>query len=316
MSDIKACESVIKHLADNENVEMCKLLLKKWNVLREIIYLLQIPFNATIAFQNQKLTLSDVYGRWLGMQLHLEACSKKSSFKTGFAIHLLNALKNRNTAIFSNPLMSCALFLDPRFQRKLHDYPEKIEQAKNNMIKIWRRLIVLQNDDSHPQIQSDNTPNVSSDSLSFEFNEEDAVTKYVHGERQLSTQHSNLINDDTTATRQDCNTDIEMIIDLFQLDVEPMHTSILEYWENIKDEHPELYQIAMVIFSVPPTEVQIERDFSVLDFIFTKRRGNLCEDRLEEIFLIHLNKDLFYDVNQNEIHDLANQQKSISIGNI
>lgn len=287
---------------------MCQLLLKKWNVLREIIYLLQIPFNATIAFQNQKLTLSDVYGRWLGMQLHFEACLKKSSFKTRLAEHLLKALKTRNAVIFNNPLMSCALYLDPRFQRQLLHYPEKIDEAKDNMMKIWRRLIVLKhvNTGLQTQTQADAPANVSSESIDFLFDEADAVARHVHGENQLSTQNKDTTNHSTT--RLDHDIDIERIIDMFQAEVEPMNISIIEYWENIKEQEPELYQIAMVVFSVPPTEVQIERDFSALDFIFTKRRGNLSEDRLDDIFLIHLNKDLFYEVNRDELNALVRNQ--------
>lgn len=219
--------NVIKHLADNENIEMCQLLLKKWTVLREIICLLQIPFNATIAFQNKKLTLSDVFGRWLGMQLHLEACLQKSSFKTGLAQLLLKALKNRNAVIFENPLMSCALYLDPRFQIKLQHYDGKIEQAKNNMMKIWRRLIALKNGDSQPQTQSNATPNVSSDSLSFEFSEEEAVANYIQGKSQLSTQNAGTQSTSITATQQD--KDIEVIIEMFQPDFEPKNK-----WSHIR----------------------------------------------------------------------------------
>lgn len=80
--------------------------------------------------------------------------------------------------------------------------------------------------------------------------------------------------------------------------------SVHEYWESVKEEHKKLYKLAMVIFSIPPTEVQIERDFSSLDVVFTNRRGNLSSSRLEDIFLIHLNKDLFYNVNNDDINEL------------
>lgn len=72
----------------------------------------------------------------------------------------------------------------------------------------------------------------------------------------------------------------------------------------MKEEHSELYRIAMVVYSVPPTEVQIERDFSNLDCVFTKRRGNLCQSRLKEIFLIHLNTDLFRIAMEQEVTEL------------
>lgn len=297
LSDIKACENVIKHLADIGGVQMCKLLLKKWNILREIVHLLQIPFTATLAFQNKKLTLSEVYGRWVGIQLHLEACLTKKSYKTGYAKLLLNALKNRNEIIFNNPLMSCALYLDPKFHRKLNEYPEKMEQAKKNILKIWRRLIALRELNPQHQEQTETTANVSTDSFEFDFNEEDAVSKFVQGKT------NELQNNVTSTTSKDRDVDIEMEIELFQPSSEQV-SSVVEYWENLKEEQNVLYEVAMVIFSVPPTEVQIERDFSALDFIFTKRRGNMSENRLEDIFLIHLNKDLFYLSNQDEINEL------------
>lgn len=100
------------------------------------------------------------------------------------------------------------------------------------------------------------------------------------------------------------NNDIELIIDLFQPEQLLPSQSVLEYWEKAKEIYPDLYKLAMVVFSVPPTEVQIERDFSSLDFIFTKRRGSLGYERLEDIMLIYLNKDLFYEVNHAEIVEL------------
>lgn len=82
----------------------------------------------------------------------------------------------------------------------------------------------------------------------------------------------------------------------------------MRYWESVKETHFELYDLAMIIFSVPPTEVQIERDFSSLKHIFTDRRYNLTQKRLESILLIHLNKDLFYKVNKRQIDMLKNEQ--------
>lgn len=62
---------------------------------------------------------------------------------------------------------------------------------------------------------------------------------------------------------------------------------ILQYWEERKGEHKELYMLAMTVFGIPPTEVQIERDFSNLNFVFSDRRCRL--ERLEDIMAINLN---------------------------
>lgn len=267
----------------------------KWPVVKELVSVLQIAHKVTIFFQAQKLTLSDVYGRWLGMQLHLEAYSNRST-KTELAKHLLDETKKRKKNIFDNPLMGCALYLDPRYRSELLISPEKVEQAKQQMLTIWRRLNILHPSVTNRSVETDKI-NLSNDS-SFEFDELLALEKHLQRDNQNIEPHNSNISS------QNCYEDIETVIDIFQPDPIPLTSSILGYWENMKEEHRELYRIASVVFSVPPTEVQIERDFSHLDCVFTKRRGNLCQSRLEDIFIIHLNPDLFEIVTQQEISEL------------
>lgn len=269
-------------------------MLEKWAVIKEIVILLQIPYNATIAFQYKKLTLSDVFGRWLAMELHLEACTKKL-LKTNLAKSLYNATRNRKENIYNNPIMSCALYMDPRFHNEIMKNSDKVAEAKKNMLTIWRRLNVLR---SIELITNEQT-NTSSDSLTFEFDENAALEKHLMRGQNIIDMHPNF-ND----SMQNNEPDIELIIDLYDPSPIPLNASILSYWEGAKTENIELYSIAMVVFAVPPTEVQVERDFSGLDCVFTKRRGNLCSSRLEDIFLIYLNPDLYNMVTEKEIDDL------------
>lgn len=143
----------------------------------------------------------------------------------------------------------------------------------------------------------------SSDSLSFEFDEQEAIT--AHLQRDNSTiNYTSKRNQDN---QHQVGVDVKKEIDIFNPDPLPPNTNVLEYWDKNKD-HP-LYDLAMIVFSVPPTEVQIERDFSTQDFMFTKRRGNICHSRLEDIFVIHLNNDLFYEVMRGDIAQLLRQLK-------
>lgn len=288
LNDVYKCENVIQHYATEENVKLYQLLLKKWSMLKELVIVLQIPYKVTIAFQNEKLTLSDLYGKWLGMELHLDACSKKTSFKSDLAKYLLNAAKNRNISIFDNPLMMSALYLDPRFHYSIVRNEEKKCSAKETL-KIWRRLIVLHESTSTPIGNVSN----NSDQLNFSFDEERALVAYLNNDEQRD--HSNQVTHDSD--------DIELLIDLFQPKAANLNANPVQWWESMKTTHPQLYDLAATIFSIPPTEVKIERDFSHLDFIFTKRRGNLCQKRLEDIFIIHLNSDLFYAVNEEDVAD-------------
>lgn len=297
-----SCEQIIKHYANEENKNSCQLLLRKWAVVKELVSVLQIMHNVTIFFQRQKLTLSDVFGRWLGMQLHLEAYSKRSTKKTVLANHLLEQTKKRKDKIFNNPLMACALYLDPRFQSEILKSPVKVNEAKATMLKIWRRLIALRASDTNQLVQAEEIN--SSNESNFEFDELLALEKHLQRDRQSNEQQNNV------ASSQNYSEDIETIIDTYQPDSIPLTSSILSYWEDMKEKERQLYDIASVVFSVPPTEVKIERDFSHLDCVFTKRRGNLCHNRLEDIFVIHLNKDLFEVVTQQEISDLYEEMTS------
>lgn len=221
------------------------------------------------------------------MQLHLEKCIPKPQFKSGLARYLFDALKSRNENIFKNPFMSCALYLDPRYRNAITSNHEKVDEAKTTLMKIWRRINAI---NVTPAIVEE--ANVSSDLSVDDFDESEAVFQLYN----------------PTDPNEETPVDIETKIELFQ----PNSTTIspvLQYWESMKNFEPELYKLAMVIYAVPPTEVQIERDFSDLKWIFTDRRYNLSQSRLEAILLLHLNKDLFYKVNEKQIRMLQVTEK-------
>lgn len=289
LSDIFNSEQIIRHYANSahEISQFCKLLIsdKKWPILREIISLLKIPYNGTIEFQSQKLTMSDAYNRWILMELRCKKCESMKAYKTGLATLLLKALEARHETIFGNPLMASALYLDPRFQRVVTKSDEKTAIAKENILKIGHRL--LENSGVV------NTSTVSIESLSYDFNEQDEMASFINQENTITSQSKQ-----NPASK---SADLETLVDIFQPNQLPNTASVLEWWESMKDEHPELYDIAMVIYSVPPTEVQIERDFSSLDFVFPNRRSKLHHDRLEDIMLIFLNRELFEIVCKNDV---------------
>lgn len=184
--------------------------------------------------------------------------------------------------------MLSALYLDPRYRISISN--EKAIEARAMLTKIWRRLQVLK---SSPSIHNQSNISVQScDSFDFEFDEHKAVMQHL----KLDEIGQNTLDPQCT--------DIETIIESFQPLPISLDSSILEYWESVKDCQNQLYELAMAVFSVPPSEVQIERDFSSLKFIFTDRRCNLTQARLEAILIIHLNKDLFYQVVQEQVNEI------------
>lgn len=228
------------------------------------------------------------------MELHLEHFVGKRQFKSGLAKHLLDALKARSKNIFHNPMMSAALYLDPRFRNRLLQSEEKTEEAKKMLSKIYRRMHCLQTE-NEPEAGPSMNHNTSDESLYDGFDEAAAVSALMNNTNAMPPMTQG------TAT----SIDIDIVIETFQ-PPKPLEItgSILEYWESIKEDDIIMYDLAMAVFSIPPTEVQIERDFSSLKWIFTDLRGKLTHSRLEEILMIHLNKDLFYKINEEDLLEL------------
>lgn len=185
--------------------------------------------------------------------------------------------------------MASALFLDPRFRRLIIQDDLKKRTALNTLKNIWRRLQTLEKAKHGISAveESINTSGGSAGSnISFEFDENAELAKYLligaAQQNEIANTHEPI--------------DIEFSLDTFDPPAMPSDQNILQFWQDCRREHEELYNLAMVVMAVPPTEVQVERDFSKLNHVFTDRRCRLLEERLEDIMLIHLNAELFYRV--------------------
>lgn len=259
------------------------MLKNKWAILKEIACILQIPYKATIALQAKKLVLSDVYGIWMKMTLHLKSSKTKYRFQTTLAEKLLLSLDDRKALIFENDLMDCAIFLDPRYRKTIINDTTRVAKIKQTLNNIWQRFSESSEENND---QSETLNNLSNNSS---FDELDELEKFLSNSIEANPPE---------ATRQ---SDILFIIDSFKPDDLKPNASAIEYWESVKKIHPELYQISLIIYSVPPTEVQMERDFSKLNYIFNNRRCSLAHERLEDIMIVNLNPDLFYDIKSEEL---------------
>lgn len=91
--------------------------------------------------------------------------------------------------------------------------------------------------------------------------------------------------------------------------------SILKFWETKKKSYPILYEIAMVIFGIAPTEVTVERMFSVFGYIFNDYRSGLSQRLLEDMLIICLNPELFDEVNAENANYLMTKNEAGSIIN-
>lgn len=265
------------------------MLKNKWNTLKEIVYVLRIPYNATIAIQAKNLTLSDFFGEWLLMEIRLNSLIARASFnKTNLADKMLSALLNRKDQLINHPAMLAALYLDPRFRSEVLKKQSSVDVAKSTIENIWERICDLKINET-----TVDTCHVETDSFEFELDGHEELDAFLES-AQISSVQENVRSAIVTA------------INSFNPDKMKTSESLNKFWESMKKQQPELYEVAMVVLAIPPTEVQIERDFSALANVFGPQRYSLREELLRDILTIHLNKDLFHDVKKDDIDSISN----------
>lgn len=275
LTDILQCKDACAYFAKKYRV--FKLLLSKWSNIEEIVVILRILYDATILLQGPTFGLSDFFGCWLVTCEKLAECAENPARSTNLAECLGASLNERRSQLLDNCSMTCAIYLDRRFSSELTE--EQVELAKISMVRLWNRIRQLK------QAKTANSQQDPTNEKTYNRYLEDYFNK--KGVRCAA-------NSNGSTERELLN-----ILAKFSEDAEMRlhsNTNILEYWENKKTELPELYAIASIVNAIPPTQCQIERDFSTLSLVFNNKRFNLDQLLLEAILLIKLNPDLFYEV--------------------
>lgn len=299
MFDVYQNKQAIQYLAD-KNIKIARLMLKRFNDMAEMIKILQIPFKGTIALQKRDLTLPDAYGLWLQMIINLrhpDICRLK---RTNLAKLFSDALDERKKVIFNNSLMQCALYLDPRYRSEVLRNGDIVEETVHKLANLLNRITSIR--EANIIESTSNCSAESSDlNMSFNFNDTDALERYLARGTNASD------TDSPTAVHRDINRDLNMQFEIEQFQPEklPVKSNLITYWESEKFKKPQLYEIATILYAIPPTEVEIERNFSQLEYIYTSRRYKLSPDLLEAILIIHLNSDLFFIIKKEELSKVA-----------
>lgn len=76
---------------------------------------------------------------------------------------------------------------------------------------------------------------------------------------------------------------------MFRPERAKLKEDVLVYWQNNKDNYPELYKLAEIVLAVPGTQVSVERLFSMLKFILNSLRNRLSSDIINDILFLKAN---------------------------
>lgn len=252
--------------------------------------------------QKNEFGLSDFFGclQLITMQLK-KAIDEPGTKHTQLAQQLLLFLTQRKTKLVDNPLMITALYLDPRYKCEMESDENKVMLAKLTLENLWERVKFARGE----VVEIVEVP---------VYNETDSMASYFD---ELDQHYDNGQSDDISNHSQpNSNRDKSLIgIALSKYErsiVQRMKSStrLWPFWENSKDEFGlQLYELASIIHSIPPTQASVERNFSALKFMLTDLRYNLAENLLENLLLIHLNSDIYYSIKNERIAKLVAANK-------
>lgn len=283
---------MIEHFAKTN--KSCELLLRKWGALEEMKEVLHIPYLTTILLQKQDFTLSDFYGCLQIIELSLKRLIGRSQRTvTNLAERLLQCINNRKSKLVDTPLMLCAVFLDPRYKCTIEANHEKVQLAKMTIEHIWTRLKMVKGVESNDD--EEETPTEKKKTIEDYYADLD---QYLN--QTLGLQPSIIESDNSHEKNAIVNS-----ISKYEASIQGLRLkssdSVHDFWESRKSEFGVLYHIASIVFAIPPTQASVERNFSGLKYMLTDKRYNLKAELLEALLLIHLNREDFNKVQENEI---------------
>lgn len=195
----------------------------------------------------------------------------------------MNTLQSRRQKVFKNSATICAVFLDPRFRTEItvHQNLSTREEAENKLVDLWYRIKSIgENDHNNVSIPTDS--NATDTSLLSTSGES------INMSQQLSEYLRRGIEQVDENRQATASNDIRSELEASDPEWHPLDHSVVKFWEDSK----ELYKVATTIYAIPPTEVQIERDFSKLEKILTKTRSCFDDSFKSRSFLFDSRREI------------------------
>lgn len=285
---ITHCKKACEYFAFEKKEKAFQLILKKWAVLTEVLKILHVAYVATKQLQFPVFTLSDFFACWLKIKLQLKKFLNNGML-TNFAQIFMEFFLIRERELLNYPAMLCAVYLDRRYRQELKN-PEHIEIAKRTLANHYERIL-----SQRPKSQSEDQPEPENSVDSFE--------EYLRQSDETNDPPPIVVNAEEEMFNRGAF--MEMLQGYEQNVTRQHHTlSLFEDWETLKSKYPELYQLATIIYGIPPTQVSVERSFSAMAIIFNDKRSQLGHGMLENILTIKLNKELVNEINERDLQQL------------
>lgn len=258
------CESLSS--TEFPQIAMLALSTVEWESVQLVTSMLGHYAQLTTKMQRIEISLSDFFGGWAKIKFEITKYGEEN-----LAQQLLSEMKTRESDLFNNQVLHAAIYLDPRYQLYIPQ-PNK-ENAVTFLSSLHKKLAFLKHENFNANLHA------------YDSNELDAFLNSIFD--HVETEHKE--NNTTDST----NKDIKTILLEFNGNKELRSSSVFDYWRANKDLKPELYNLAVTVHSVPPTQTTVERSFSAMALILSPLRTRLSDKNLENLLLVRLNREIF-----------------------
>lgn len=226
--------------------------------------------------QSKHFTLSDFYGAWLRIEMWLEQKIEMNS-ELNLAQRLKDSMNRYKGQLMLNPLMISAIYLDPRFTNTLSKTNKLLAVA--TLLEIW------------VQRKSQLAKRLDSDDSDFD--------------RYIANKELDMVAGDNNNCEQSNIDALKLKLHALEKQQrQPSQTNVIKYWYEKRHEEPEIYLLSEIIFAIPSSQTTVERAFSVLAYILNPLRNRLSDEMLENILLLKCNRDLFYEIIEEELENV------------
>ncbi|KAE9521652.1 hypothetical protein AGLY_017948 [Aphis glycines] len=255
--------------------------------------------------QTEQLTMTDFYGAWIFCKIQTNAMN------SDFANKLVQLMTNREKIILNNQVLLAAIFLDPRYNITLSR--EQSASAIQHLTNIWICLKKIELNNQELNTISPECHQNTSDSLN-PTDPIDDLEIYLRSnvnDESTSSDFGSLSNSQT----ETIGTKIETLLKSFSIEEKRLcHLiNILQFWKSKKLVYPELFELSNIVFSVPATQVSVERLFSGLKFVLSPYRCNISAKNLENQLLVRTN--MLFEKNKNiqGAHSISNSNSEFYV---
>jgi len=186
-------------------------------------------------------------------------------------------------SLFDHSVILAALFMDPSVFTYLTG--DQREIAKSHLASLWQRIEVARrraalddttNADGHSN-ENEEIPATNSDSSSDE-----AEPSFLKSLREKDRDRER-----ASESQVSILTKLEQYYRWTKM--LKSKSNVLEFWDDRKKSHPELYALSCVVLAVPATQVSVERLFSGLNFLLIPLRMAMASSLVNDFLVIRNN---------------------------